>query len=147
MTITGTGFSGGALVVTIDGIVCTSPTAGGSGTTISCTTGKRAAPSVKPFTVEVGTNGYAANQGNKFLYVLNWSDPDAWSGEYGPVDGDSISIPAGQNLVFDIDKGPLLKALIVEGSLLFYPDATKTHKRTFDAEYVFVRGGLLQIGT
>ena len=115
----------------------------GDGTSISCDTGKRAAPSVKPFIVKVGNNGYAANQGNKFLYVLNWSDPDAWSGEYGPVDGDSISIPAGQNLVFDIDKGPLLKALIVEGSLLFYPSDDKTHKRTFDAEYVFVKGGLV----
>ena len=58
MTITGTGFTG-SITVSIDGIDCASPTAGG--TTVSCTTGKRASPSVKPFTVEVGTNGYAAN--------------------------------------------------------------------------------------
>ena len=89
--------------MTIDGIECTSASTGGGGTNITCTTGKRPAPSVKPFIVQIGAIGYAANQGNKFLYVLNWDDPNAWSGEYPPADGDSISIPPGQNLVFNID--------------------------------------------
>ena len=78
MTITGTGFSG-SVSVSIDGIDCTPVTKSADGNSISCTTGQRAVPSVKPLIIKVDNNGYAANQGNKFLYVFDWSDPNAWS--------------------------------------------------------------------
>ena len=35
----------------------------------------------------------------------------------------------------------------MEGSLLFLPDADPTHERTFDAEYIFVRNGYVEVGT
>lgn len=35
----------------------------------------------------------------------------------------------------------------VEGSLIFPPDSDPTHERTFDAHYVLVKGGYMEVGT
>lgn len=51
------------------------------------------------------------------------------------------------NLLVNVDSTPLLNAVIVEGSLLFPSNPSPTHLRTFDARYVFVNKGLLEIGT
>ena len=63
------------------------------------------------------------------------------------MDGESIYIPAGLNLLVDIDSSPQLNAVIVEGSLIFAPDADPNHERYFDAHYIFVSGGLMEVGT
>lgn len=42
------------------------------------------------------------------------------------MDGESIYIPEGLNLVVDIDKTPLLNLIMVEGSLIFIPDPVDT---------------------
>jgi len=63
------------------------------------------------------------------------------------MDGDTLYIPKGLQLLMDVDSSPLLKAVLVEGSLIFPPDADPTHVRTFDANYVFVNGGYMEIGT
>jgi len=47
----------------------------------------------------------------------------------------------------DIDSTPMLKAVVVEGSLIIPPHADPNHVRTFDAEYIFVRGGYMEVGT
>jgi hypothetical protein len=47
----------------------------------------------------------------------------------------------------DIDKTPRLKAVVVEGSLIFPPGPTSAHVRTFDADYIFVKGGYMEAGT
>jgi len=87
-------------------------------------------------------------QTNSYKYANYWSDLDTWSGEYLPTTGDSVSIPVGQTLIVDVARTPILKAVIVEGSLIFSPDSSPTHHRTFDAEYVFVStGALFQVGT
>lgn len=44
-----------------------------------------------------------------------WSDQTTWGGEFAPVDGESVYLPAGLNLLFDIDKSPKLNAILVEG--------------------------------
>jgi len=31
--------------------------------------------------------------------------------------------------------------------LIFAPDAVATHKRTFDARYIFLNGGEMEVGT
>jgi hypothetical protein len=38
------------------------------------------------------------------------------------MDGESIYIPKGLNLVVDISKTPFLNLIMVEGSLIFIPD-------------------------
>ena len=59
-----------------------------------------------------------------------------------------MSIPAGMNLLVNVDSTPKLKAVIVEGSLIFPSnDNDLTHHRTFDAEYVFVKKGRFEVGT
>jgi hypothetical protein len=35
----------------------------------------------------------------------------------------------------------------VEGSIIFAPDTDPTHERFFDAAYLFVTGGLMEVGT
>jgi len=64
------------------------------------------------------------------------------------MDGETVYIPKGLNLLMDIDRSPKLKAVLVEGSLLFMPHPTDAnHQRTFDAMYVFVKGGYMEVGT
>lgn len=83
-----------------------------------------------------------------FRYVSVWSSDTTWGGEFAPMDGESIHIPAGLNLLVDIDSSPLLNAVIVEGSLIFAPNEDDpNHERFFDAHYIFVSGGLMEVGT
>lgn len=63
------------------------------------------------------------------------------------MEGDTLYIPAGLHLLVDVDSTPLLDAVLVEGSLIFPPDDDPNHVRTFDARYVMVKGGYLEIGT
>ena len=64
------------------------------------------------------------------------------------MDGETVYIPKGLNLLVDVDRTPKLKAVLVEGSLLFMPHPTdKDHQRHFDAMYVFVKGGYMEVGT
>jgi len=63
------------------------------------------------------------------------------------MDGESVHIPAGLHLLVDIDKSPELNLIIVEGSLIFAPDANPNHERTFDAHYIFVNKGYMEVGT
>ncbi len=56
-------------------------------------------------------------------------------------------IPKGLNLLVNIDKSPILNAINVEGSLIFASDDNSNHHRTFDAHYIMVKGGYLEIGT
>jgi parallel beta-helix repeat protein len=152
LTITGTGFSTvtSEVHVTIDGIECSVTSA--TATSIQCTTGAR------PTVVEDGMtelrfsgstpNGYAAMQDYQFSYANYWSDLETWGGEYLPKEGDSIVIPKGQTLIVDIDRSPILYAVLVEGALVFQPDADSNHERFFDAEYIFISmHALMEVGT
>ena len=77
-----------------------------------------------------------------------WSSDNTWGGDYAPIDGDSVYVPTGLNLLVDIDSSPILNAIFVEGSLIFAPNETNSqHHRTFDARYIYVQGGRMQVGT
>jgi hypothetical protein len=47
----------------------------------------------------------------------------------------------------DVDSTPVLKAVIVEGALIFPPHTDPNHKRSFDARYIMVKGGYFEAGT
>ena len=142
VTFTGTGFSTttSEATVTIDGITCTVTSA--TSTQIQCTTGARPTINSNPSTILTFSgatqNGHSSMQTFRYKYANYWSDLDTWSGEFIPIAGNSVSIPKGQTLVVDVDSTPILKAIVVEGSLIFAPDADPNHHRTFDAEYIFV---------
>ena len=76
-----------------------------------------------------------------------WSLIDTWGGEFLPIEGESVSIPPGLHLLVDVDTTPVLNALIVEGSLIFPPNANPDHVRTFDAHYIMISGGYMEVGT
>jgi len=40
-----------------------------------------------------------------------------------------------------------LNLVIVEGSIIFAPDSDPNHERFFDAAYMFISGGLMEVGT
>lgn len=82
-----------------------------------------------------------------FRYVSLWSSDTTWGGEFAPMEGESIHVPVGLNLYIDIDRSPILNAVIVEGSIIFAPDTDPNHERFFDARYIFVSGGLMEVGT
>ena len=58
-----------------------------------------------------------------------------------------MNIPKGLHLLVDIDSSPKLSFLNVEGSLIFPPDSDPEHLRTFDAHYILVKGGYMEVGT
>ena len=71
-------------------------------TEIQCVT------SDKPYTPEnpsvevvIGTFGRARTLDHVFRYVSLWSEPQTWGYDVPPMEGDAISIPTGQHLLFD----------------------------------------------
>jgi len=91
--------------------------------------------------IDIKGQGRVANKGKMFRYVSFWSDPTTWGGEFAPTDGESVWVPSGMSLYVDIDRSPLLNAVLVEGSLIFEGKADRSHQRFFDAKYIFVNKG------
>jgi hypothetical protein len=89
----------------------------------------------------------AATQGNTFRYVSYWSDTSTWGNDAPPQFGEAVVIPKGRTLLVDVDRVPELSFVLVEGSLIFAPDANPLHQRFFDAGYIFVSGGYMEVGT
>ena len=85
--------------------------------------------------------------GLAFMYGSLWSDASTWGGLFAPITGDMVSIPPGLHLIVDVDSTPVLSAVLVQGSIIFPPHSDPTHLRTFDAHYVFVDGGYMEVGT
>jgi hypothetical protein len=133
------------ITVTIDGIDCAVSSA--TGTEIKCVTGKR--PGLKTSTLQIfiRNKGSVSLQGKLFTYVNYWSSDSTWGGEFAPMEGESVYIPKGLNLLVDVDRTPWIYAIVVEGSLIFAPSTDSSHERTFDANYIFVNGGTLEAGT
>jgi hypothetical protein len=148
VTFTGTDFSAtlSDYTILIDKIQCTVTDA--STTSVTCTTGPR--PGLHPSSLSIFINGkgYVSLRGQLFGYVNAWSSDITWGGEFAPLEGESVYIPKGLNLLVDVDSTPVLNAVIVEGSLIFAPDSNNaTHLRTFDAHYIFVNEGRFECGT
>ena len=92
--------------------------------------------------------GNIATQGLLYRYVQLWSDTATWGGDSPPEDGDSVDIAHGRHLLVDIESSPILNFIVVQGSLIFPSDDLNhdTH-HTFDASYIMVNEGYLEIGT
>jgi hypothetical protein len=99
--------------ILIDEIECTVTAA--TATTVTCTTGKRPGLPKPSLSFFIKDKGNASIKDVVFTYVNLWSDATTWGGEFQPVDGEMVYIPAGLNLMVDIKKSPLLKAVLVEG--------------------------------
>jgi len=147
VTFSGSGFSTDPAdySIVLDGILC--PVSAATSEAVTCTTGDRPGLIPTSIVMEVAGMGYVATQGLFFRYVSMWSADSTWGGEFAPMDGESIHIPVGLNLLVDIDQSPLLNLVLVEGSIIFAPDADPDHERYWDAAYMFVNGGTMEVGT
>jgi len=127
VTFTGTGFvtDSSLVTVTIDGINC--PVSASTATTITCTTGDRPGLIESSLKIYIDGQGLISTRGLLFRYVSAWSDDTTWGGDFAPMEGESIWVPTGLNLLVDIDASPLLNAVIVEGSIIFAPETDPTH--------------------
>jgi hypothetical protein len=132
--------------VELDGVAC--PVSAATSTYVECTTGRRDELVESSLTIFVDGKGFISTDDLTFTYVFKWSEgEDTWGGEMAPMDGETVYIPKGLNLLVDIDESPLLNAVFVEGAILFSPDADPTHHRKFSAHYIFVTGGKMELGT
>ena len=149
VTLTGSNLQGtsGSASVYFDNRECVVNSV--SETEITCTTSdKPYVPDEPRVDMYIEGLGNVATQNLIFRYVSLWSDPITWGGDIPPIEGESVAIPKGQHLLFDIDASPQLVAIIVEGSLIFPPnDDDPTHHRTFDAEYIMIQYGYMEVGT
>ena len=114
---------------------------------MTCITGKRPGLVATSLIFSIANKGSVATHGLVFRYMNYWSNTDTWGHDFAPMEGESVVIPAGLNLLVDIDNTPVLNAIDVEGSLIFAPHSDPNHQRTFDASYIMVKGGYLEIGT
>ena len=69
----------------------------------------------------IDDRGYAATQGHVYRYVSLWSSQSTWGGLFAPIDGESVAITKGTNLLVDIQNSPKLKLIIVDGGSLIFP--------------------------
>jgi hypothetical protein len=112
---------------------------------ITCITGPRSVEDVLPTSLNIFIpgRGYSiSSDTTQFMYIDRWSDLTSWKNQEPPVDGDIVWVPEGQVIMLD-QNTPVLSSLLIEGSLYF--DVNKDI--TLDAVYIFVKGGIMQIGT
>jgi hypothetical protein len=136
--------------ILIDEIPCT--VTGVIQTTITCTTGPRTGPyELDPkLSIYIEGEGYVVTQDLVYRYVSLWSSASTWGGLFAPIDGESVSVPKGTNLLVDVNPSPKLNLVIVDGGSLIFPSADHDHTihQTFDAHYIFLnRGALMEVGT
>jgi hypothetical protein len=122
VTFTGTGLvSDKALYkITIDGIDC--PVKEASSTSVSCTTNKRPGLVQSSLEIFIEGKGLVSNKGLIYRYCNYWSADTTWGGEFAPMEMESVYIPVGLNLLVDVDSTPQLNAVLVMGSLIYYPN-------------------------
>jgi hypothetical protein len=114
---------------------------------VTCVTDHRPGLIVPSLEIMIDGMGLVSNQGKLFRYVSYWSDDTTWGGEFAPLELESVYIPSGLNLFVDVDATPILNLIMVEGSLIFAPDADPMHERYIDAHYIFLNRGYMEVGT
>ena len=129
--------------VSISGITCKVLSFNSS--QITCVTRPREPDLVVPsfLTVFVPGLGYSISADSAvYLYIDRWSALTTWRNQEPPIAGDLVWVPEGQVIMWDVNT-PVLSALLIEGAL--YVDTEKDV--TLDAYYIFVKGGIMQVGT
>lgn len=146
VTLTGENFSTNTAEIKFDNRTCTVQSA--TDTQIVCLSAdKPYVPDTPVTTISIENMGLVATQNLVYRYVSLWSDTATWGGDIPPMEGESVAIPAGQHLLVDVDSTDELNAIIVEGSMIFAPDADPNHLRTFDANFIMVHHGYFELGT
>ena len=136
------------VTVLIDGVACQVNLA--NAFLIQCVTGPRPGLYLTPPTFEVHIAGRGRSDvgTNIFRYMSLWSESSTWGGQFAPVDGESVVVPAGLNLLVDINSTPMLNMVLVDGGSIVIPsDYDSAHERKFDAKIIMVNDGVFEAGT
>jgi len=128
------------VTILIDEVSCTVTSV--SSTQIVCTTSARPNYVAPSLSIAIAGVGYVVTHGKTFLYAERWSAYSTWGGEVPPFAGETVHIPVGMNILLDVAT-PHLGLILVEGSLI----VEDVEGLSIDANYIFVQGGRLQIGT
>jgi G8 domain/IPT/TIG domain len=123
-------------IVVIDDTECAVIEA--SAIALTCITSPRD-PSAPASQLRVTSRRYGAavlRPGAAFRYADLWSARETWAGEPPPKAGESVVVPAGQTIVYDLSSSPPLRLILVEGTLEFLDEGDVA----LDAEYIMVRG-------
>lgn len=103
LTLTGSGFTTvlADISIVLDQVKCEVLTA--TETKITCRSGPRTG--IRKSTLEMSIVGFGkvSTQGVLFTYVNKWSSMVTWGGEFPPIEGESVFVPKGLNLLVDID--------------------------------------------
>ena len=93
--------------------------------------------------------GNFALQGQTYRYCSLWSEDSTWGDLLPPIDGESVAVPNGLCLLVDIKNSPKLRLVQVDGGALIFPsyDDDPSYEVTFDARYIMINNGTLEIGT
>ncbi|KAK3532561.1 hypothetical protein QTP86_024146, partial [Hemibagrus guttatus] len=141
LTVTGYGFSGGNVSVTIAGSVCDVQSA--SDTQVICVTNSHPKSQLTKVLVNVGNRGVAQMDRADFFYIDVWSSQYTWGGQSPPEAGSFAVITKGQTILLDVST-PVLKMLLIQGGKLIFDEADIE----LQAENILITdGGTLQIGT
>ena len=71
-----------------------------------------------------------------------------WGNDIPPLEGEAVEIPSGQHLLVDVQRVPQLSFVLVYGSLIFESNENDPNdQKYFDAGYIMVNGGYMEIGT
>jgi hypothetical protein len=141
VTFTGDNFSTSTsdYTILIDEIECDIQSA--STTEVTCLTRERlGAFELDPqLSIYVTGEGYVATQGHVFRYVSLWSSDSTWGGLFAPIEGESVAVPKGTNLLVDVQNPPVLNLIVVDGGSLIFPsNDDEDYEATFDANYIFL---------
>ncbi|TSK31508.1 Fibrocystin-L [Bagarius yarrelli] len=141
LTITGNGFSGGNVNVTIAESVCDVHSV--SDTQVICVTNSQPKSQLTKILVNVGNRGIAQTDQADFFYIDVWSSRYTWGGQSPPEAGSFAVITKGQTILLDVST-PVLKMLLIQGGKLIFDEADIE----LQAENILITdGGALQIGT
>lgn len=116
LLITGSGFNGGNVMVTIAGSPCTVES--NTENMIVCVTERSGRTVREKVMVFVEGKGFAISD-IEFCYVDLWSSRFTWGGDEPPREGEFVVIPRGQTLVLDV-KTPILAYLLIQGGELIF---------------------------
>uniref|UniRef100_W5KUJ5 PKHD1 like 1, tandem duplicate 2 n=1 Tax=Astyanax mexicanus TaxID=7994 RepID=W5KUJ5_ASTMX len=141
LTITGSGFSAGNVIVSIAGSVCDVQSA--NETHVICVTNAQPTSQLTKVRVQVGNRGIAVMDQADFFYIDVWSSRYTWGGQSPPEKGTFAVITKGQTILLDVST-PVLKMLLIQGGKLIFDEADIE----LQAENILITdGGALQIGT
>lgn len=142
VVITGTGFPADPAAVSVSFNGVPARVVASSPSSITVLTGARDA--IRPLSVSVRTDTGAAVYDPSmvyFRYLDRWSALTTWKYQEPPVDGDTVLVPEGQAILVDVSP-PRLFLVLVEGDMVF-----DRRDLTFNASYILVHGGKLEIGS